>query len=179
MVQDKEFLEHIKSLSQEIYSSTRDIEKSSYKIDKGTVIHLLNTSYATEVICSLRYKNHYFRAEEMGAKNAADEFLEHSKQEQEHADLLLERIHQLKGIPEMSPDYIINNSHIAYRECNTLKEMLDENLKAEKVAIETYRYIVQFIENKDPTTRKVFEQILAVEEEHADDIEALKAEYKC
>lgn len=159
-MQEKNFLNHIEELSQKVYESTSDTIDSSYAVDKDIVIDLLNTAYATEMICTLRYKANYYKASEMGAKNAADEFLEHSKQEYEHAEMLLERIHQLGKIPQMSPDYIAKKSHVKYKECDTLDEMIEENRKAEQVAIATYRRIIQFIENKDPTTRNILQQLL-------------------
>jgi bacterioferritin len=141
-----------------------------YDADRETILRLLNESLATELVCTLRYKRHYFMAKGVKAQVAADEFLEHATQEQQHADKLAERIVQLGGEPEFNPDLLSKNSHAQYVAGNTLKEMVTEDLVAERIAIDSYREIVQFIGDKDPTTRRIFEDILAQEEEHADDM---------
>jgi bacterioferritin len=142
----------------------------SYSADREEVIRLLNESLATELVCTLRYKRHYFMATGLKASVAAGEFLEHAQQEAEHADRLAERIVQLGGEPEFNPDLLSGLSHAEYKAGNNLKEMVYEDLVAERIAIDTYREIVQYIGDKDPTTRRIFEDILAQEEEHADDM---------
>lgn len=122
------------------------------------------------VVCVLRYKRHYFMGSGLKANVAADEFLEHATQEAEHADRLAERIVQLSGEPEFNPDLLSKNSHAQYVAGNSLKEMVYEDLVAERIAIDSYREIIQYIGEKDPTTRRIFEDILAQEEEHADDM---------
>ena len=142
----------------------------SYSADIETVIRLLNESLATELVCVLRYKRHYFMAKGVKAHVAAEEFLEHATQEAQHADKLAERIVQLGGEPEFNPDLLSKNSHAQYVAGNTLKEMVTEDLVAERIAIDSYREIIQYIGDQDPTTRRIFEEILAQEEEHADDM---------
>ncbi|MGS0739062.1 MULTISPECIES: ferritin-like domain-containing protein [unclassified Pseudomonas] len=141
-----------------------------YSADRETVLRLLNESLATELVCILRYKRHYYMAKGLKANVAATEFLEHAQQEAEHADLLAERIVQLGGEPEFNPDTLSKNSHAQYVAGNTLKEMVYEDLVAERIAIDSYREIIQYIGEQDPTTRRIFEVILAQEEEHADDM---------
>ncbi|SER89178.1 bacterioferritin [Pseudomonas sp. NFACC02] len=141
-----------------------------YDGDREEIIRLLNASLATEWVCVLRYKRHYYMAKGVKAQVAAAEFLEHAEQEAEHADKLAERIVQLGGEPELNPDLLSKNSHAQYVAGNTLKEMVTEDLIAERIAIDSYREIIQYIGDKDPTTRRIFEEILAQEEEHADDM---------
>lgn len=141
-----------------------------YSADRDEVLRLLNESLATELVCVLRYKRHYFMANGLKAHVAAEEFLEHAKQEAEHADRLAERIVQLGGEPEFNPDLLSKNSHAQYVAGNSLKEMVYEDLVAERIAIDSYREIIQYIGETDPTTRRIFEDILAQEEEHADDM---------
>mgnify|MGYP006195679653 CR=1 FL=1 len=141
-----------------------------YSANREEVLRLLNESLATELVCVLRYKRHYFMAEGLKAAVAADEFLEHATQEAQHADKLAERIVQLGGEPEFNPDLLSKNSHAQYVAGTTLKEMVYEDLVAERIAIDSYREIIQYIGEKDPTTRRIFEDILAQEEEHADDM---------
>ena len=141
-----------------------------YDADREEIIRLLNASLATELVCVLRYKRHYFMASGVKAQIAAAEFLEHATQEAEHADKLAERIVQLGGEPEFNPDLLSKNSHAQYVAGNSLKEMVYEDLVAERIAVDSYREIIQYIGDKDPTTRRLFEEILAQEEEHADDM---------
>ena len=138
--------------------------------DRDRLIQVLNEALATELVCVLRYKRHYFMANGLKAQVAADEFLEHATQEAQHADRLAERIVQLGGEPEFNPDLLSKNSHAQYVAGNSLKEMVYEDLVAERIAIDSYREIIQYIGEKDPTTRRIFEDILAQEEEHADDM---------
>ncbi|AUA31523.1 ferritin-like domain-containing protein [Pseudomonas fulva] len=144
-----------------------------YNADRERIIKLLNDSLATELVCTLRYKRHYFMASGVKASVAAEEFLEHANQESEHADKLAERIVQLGGEPDFNPDNLSKNSHAQYVAGTTLKEMVLEDLVAERIAIDSYREIIQYIGDKDPTTRRIFEDILAQEEEHADDMSDL------
>ena len=141
-----------------------------YDADREEIIRLLNASLATELVCVLRYKRHYFMASGIKAAVAAQEFLEHATQEAEHADKLAERIVQLGGEPEFNPDLLSKNSHAQYVAGKDLKEMVYEDLVAERIAVDSYREIIQYIGDKDPTTRRIFEDILAQEEEHADDM---------
>ena len=141
-----------------------------YDADREEIIRLLNASLATELVCVLRYKRHYFMASGIKAAVAAQEFLEHATQEAEHADKLAERIVQLGGEPEFNPDLLSKNSHAQYVAGKDLKEMVYEDLVAERIAVDSYREIIQYIGDKDPTTRRIFEEILAQEEEHADDM---------
>ncbi|UBM24830.1 bacterioferritin [Pseudomonas sp. p1(2021b)] len=141
-----------------------------YSADRDTILRLLNEALATELVCNLRYKRHYFMASGIKASVAADEFLEHAGQEAEHADKLAERIVQLGGEPDFNPDNLSRNAHAQYVAGNSLKEMVLEDLVAERIAIDSYREIIQYIGEKDPTTRRIFEEILAQEEEHADDM---------
>jgi bacterioferritin len=144
-----------------------------YKADRKAVLRLLNEALATEIVCWLRYKRHYFVAQGIHAEVAAQEFLEHANQEAGHADELATRIVQLRGTPNFDPEGLLERSHSEYVEGGSLREMLQENLVAERIAIDSYREIVRFLGDDDPTTRTLFERILAVEEEHADDLAGL------
>lgn len=144
-----------------------------YQADREQIISLLNEALATELVCTLRYKRHYFMASGIKASVAADEFLGHANQEAEHADKLAERIVQLGGEPDFNPDNLSQRSHAQYVAGTSLKEMVLEDLVAERIAIDSYREIIRYIGDKDPTTRRIFEDILAQEEEHADDMSDL------
>lgn len=144
-----------------------------YAADRETVLRLLNEALATELVCNLRYRRHYHMASGLKASVAADEFLEHAEQEMEHADRLAERIVQLGGAPDFNPEGLTQRSHAQYVEGANLREMIVENLVAERIAIDSYREIVQYLGEHDPTTRRIFEDILAQEEEHADDMASL------
>ena len=141
-----------------------------YKLDKNEVVKMLNSALATEIVCVLRYRFHYFMATGIHKEGAAAEFIQHSNEELGHADLLAERINQLGGKPEMDPAKIAAASHSEYIEGTSLEDMLREDLIAERIAIQTYREMVDYFGQKDPTTRRLIETILAVEEEHADDL---------
>ncbi len=141
-----------------------------YQLDKDEAIRVLNEALATEIVCVLRYRFHYFMATGIHKDGAAAEFLEHSNEEQQHADRIAERIKQLGGKPEMNPAIIAKLSHSEYVEGNSLEDMLKEDLVAERIAIQTYREMINFFGEKDPTSRRLMEEILAVEEEHADDL---------
>jgi bacterioferritin len=155
----------------------RDIEDGAvtdnYDADKAAVVRLLNEALATELVCMLRYKRHYYSAKGLTSAGVAGEFLEHAQQEEEHADKFAERITQLGGEPDFSPVGLAERSHAEYVEGNSLMEMIREDLVAERIAIESYREIVNYLGTTDPTTRRLFEEILAVEEEHADDLVSL------
>lgn len=152
----------------------RDLEDGAvtpdYKLDKAEAVNLLNGALATEIVCVLRYRFHYFMASGIHREGAAAEFIQHSNEELGHADLLAERINQLGGKPEMDPVKIAAASHSEYVEGTSLEDMLREDLVAERIAIQTYREMIDHFGEKDPTTRRLLETILAVEEEHADDI---------
>jgi bacterioferritin len=143
---------------------------ADYGLDRGRAVAVLNEALATELVCVLRYKFHYFMATGIHSQAVKAEFLEHANEEQEHADQIAERIKQLGGKPEMNPAVFAANSHSEYKEGSTLVDMLKEDLIAERIAIESYRDMVSFFGEKDSTTRRMLEQILAKEEEHADDL---------
>lgn len=149
-----------------------------YRADRNTVLKILNEALATEIVCVLRYKRHYFMASGIHAKGVAAEFLEHANEEQEHADMISTRIVQLGGEPNLNPEGLLTRSHSQYVEGQNLHEMLEENLVAERIAIDTYRDIISYLGEDDPTSRRMLEIILAVEEEHADDMGSLLAGLK-
>jgi bacterioferritin len=141
-----------------------------YKANRKTITKLLNEALATELVCVLRYKRHYFMATGINAQSVATEFLQHANDEQDHADLIAQRIVQLDGEPNFSPAELASRSHSEYIEGESLINMTKENLIAERIAIDSYRDMINFLGNNDPTTRRMLEDILAVEEEHADDM---------
>ena len=145
----------------------------SYGADPKVVIELLNAALATEIVCVLRYKRHYFMAQGIASESVKTEFAEHATQEQEHADRIAERIVQLGGEPDLNPDSLTKRSHSEYQEGNSLVDMLREDLVAERVAIESYREMIDWLHGKDSTTKRMLEEILAMEEEHAEDINSL------
>jgi bacterioferritin len=147
-----------------------------YSADRDTVIRLLNEALATELVCVLRYKRHYYMASGIHAQSVAAEFLQHANEEQGHADQIAARIVQLGGEPNFSPEGMLSRSHSEYVEGVTLVDMIREDLVAERIAIDSYRDMVQYMGNDDPTTRRMLEGILAVEEEHADDLVSLLEE---
>ncbi len=144
-----------------------------YKADRETVIKLLNEALATEIVCVLRYRRHYFMAEGMNAESVKSEFLAHAGEEQAHADQLAERIVQLGGEPNLSPEGLADRSHSEYIEGENLEDMIKEDLVAERIAIESYRDVIAFVGSDDPTTRRLLEEILMKEEEHAEDLVSL------
>jgi len=147
----------------------------TYGADRDTVLKLLNDALATEIVCTLRYKRHHFMAKGINSESVAAEFAEHAAEEQEHADSIAERIVQLGGEPDFAPGSLQTRSHSEYKEGDNLTDMIKENLIAERIAIDTYREIIRYLGEKDVTTRRLFEDILAVEEEHADDMADLLA----
>jgi bacterioferritin len=146
---------------------------SNYGADPTVVVKMLNEALATEIVCVLRYKRHYFMAQGIASDSVKQEFAEHATQEQEHADRIAERIVQLGGEPDLNPDTLTKRSHAEYVEGSSLVDMLREDLVAERVAIESYREMVEWLHGKDSTTKRMLEEILAVEEEHAEDINSL------
>ena len=147
-----------------------------YRADRETVIKLLNEALATEIVCVLRYKRHFFMATGINAQSVAQEFLQHANDEQAHADQIAQRIVQLGGEPNFSPDGLTTRSHSEYVEGESLVDMIKEDLVAERIAIDSYRDMVNYFGNDDPTTRRLMETILAMEEEHADDLASLLEE---
>ncbi len=143
---------------------------ADYALDRDQAIGILNEALATELVCVARYKFHYFMATGIHSQAVKSEFKEHAEEEQEHADWIAERIKQLGGKPEMNPATITAAAHSEYKEGSSLADMIREDLVAERIAIETYREIIQFFGEKDPTSRTLLEKILAKEEEHADDM---------
>ena len=146
-----------------------------YKADRETVIRILNEALATEIVCVLRYKRHYFMATGIHAQAVAQEFLEHANDEQGHADRIAGRITQIGGAPNFNPEGLASRSHAQYVEGETLVDMIREDLIAERIAIESYGEIVRFLGDNDITSRRLMEAILANEEEHADDLRDLLA----
>jgi bacterioferritin len=143
---------------------------AGYLADRKTVLKLLNDSLATEIVCVLRYRRHHFMVRGIHSQAVAEEFLAHSDDEQGHADLIAERIVQLGGEPNFSPEGLVSRSHAEYVEGVTLSDMIKEDLIAERIAIDSYRDFIQYLGDQDPTTRRMLESILAAEEEHADDL---------
>jgi bacterioferritin len=146
-----------------------------YQADREQVVKVLNEVLATELVCVLRYKRHYFTAQGINSDSVKQEFLEHANEEQEHADMVATRIVQLNGAPNFQPEGLATRSHSQYTEGDDLISMIKEDLVAERIAIETYMEIVRWLGDTDPTTRRVIEEILAKEEEHAEDLVSLLA----
>ena len=168
---DKPFLTDVTELRRR---ARQHIEEGAvtdgYRADRETVVKLLNEALATEIVCVLRYKRHYFMAQGIHSDPIAQEFLQHANEEQIHADQVAQRITQLGGVPNFNPEGLATRSHAEYKEGDTLVSMIEEDLVAERIAIETYSEIVRWLGNDDPTTRILIESILKVEEEHADDL---------
>ena len=168
---DKPFLTDIKTLRER---ARKHIENGAvtegYNADRDTVVKLLNEALATEIVCVLRYKRHYFMATGIHAESVAAEFLQHATDEQGHADQIAQRIVQLGGEPNFSPEGLLTRSHAEYVEGETLNEMIKEDLVAERIAIDSYREMINYLGQNDSTSRRMLEEILAKEEEHADDL---------
>ncbi|MBW4052091.1 MAG: bacterioferritin [Proteobacteria bacterium] len=143
---------------------------SDYQLDQERSVRLLNEALATELVCTLRYQFHYFMASGIHSQAVKEEFKEHAREEQEHAERIAERIKQLGGKPEMNPAMLTELSHSEYREGGSLAEMIREDLIAERIAVESYREMISYFGERDPTTRRLMEEILAKEEEHADEL---------
>lgn len=146
---------------------------AGYRADRETVIKLLNEALATELVCILRYKRHHFMAAGINADAVAAEFLVHANEEQQHADQIAARIVQLKGEPDFNPEGLASRSHAEYVEGDNLIDMIREDLVAERIAIDSYGEMIRYIGDKDVTTRRMLEGILAMEEEHADDLASM------
>lgn len=177
MAASKPFVSDIKNIRKR---ARQHIERGAvtdgYRADRETVIKILNEALATEIVCVLRYKYHYYMASGINAQSVAAEFLAHANEEQGHADRIAERITQLGGAPNLSPEGLLTRSHSEYVEGDDLADMIKENLVAERIAIDSYREIVAYLGNADTTTRRIMEEILAVEEEHAEDMSTLLEE---
>ncbi len=145
----------------------------AYQADRAVVLKLLNTALASEIVCVLRYKRHQFMANGIHSRSIAQEFMEHAAQEMGHADTIAARIVELGGSPNFSPDGLASRSHPEYVEGETLHDMIREDLVAERIAVESYGEMIRYLANDDPTTRRMLESILAVEEEHAEDLSGL------
>ena len=174
---DGSFLSDVKTLRAR---ARQHIEQGAvtpgYGLDRDTAVKLLNEALATEIVCVLRYKRHYYMASGIDSGGAAAEFLQHANEEQAHADEIAQRIVQLGGEPNLSPEGMLSRSHSEYVEGADLIEMIREDLVAERVAIDSYREMITWFGNADSTTRRMLEGILAMEEEHADDLVSLLEE---
>ena len=171
---DKPFLTDVQTLRDR---ARKHIENGaiteSYGADRDNVVKILNEALATELVCVLRYKRHYYTAEGLDAQGAQQEFLEHAREEQLHADQIADRITQLGGEPDFNPEGLAIRSHAEYKEGEDLLDMIKEDLIAERIAIDSYREIINYLGNDDPVTRRMLEEILGTEEEHADDLVGL------
>jgi bacterioferritin len=148
---------------------------AGYSGDRREIVALLNDALATEIVCVLRYRRHYFTARGIHSQSVAEEFLTHSNEELGHADQIAERIIQLGGEPDFAPQDLAGRSHAEYVAGDSLTSMMREDLVAERIAIDSYREMIRYVGADDPTTRRMLEGILAVEEEHADDLADLLA----
>ncbi len=144
-----------------------------YRADRSDVVRVLNEVLATELVCYLRYKRHYYMTVGINSESVKQEFQRHALEEQQHIDLVAERIVQLNGAPDYNPEVLSKRSHSEYTDSEDLGTMMKDNLAAERIAIETYSEIIRWLGNDDPTTREVIEEILKKEEEHADDLKSL------
>jgi bacterioferritin len=171
---DGPFLTDVKTLRERARKHIEDgAVTEGYKVNRETAVKILNEALATEIVCVLRYRRHYFMASGIHAEGVAAEFLAHSNEEQGHADEIAARIVQLNGEPDLNPQSLLSKSHAEYVEGTTLTEMIKEDLIAERIAIDSYREMIKYFGNDDPTSRRMLEGILAVEEEHADDLVSL------
>ena len=171
-----EFLTDVKTLRER---ARKHIENGAvtenYKADREQVIKILNEALATEIVCVLRYKRHYYMATGIHAQAVADEFLAHANEEQGHADQIADRITQLQGAPNFNPEGMLTRSHSEYVEGGSLVDLIKENLIAERIAIDSYSEMIRYVGDDDTTTKRMLEGILAMEEEHADDLANLLA----
>jgi bacterioferritin len=173
-LQEGGFIESIDAIRKRARQHIEDgAVTEGYKADRNAIVSLLNDALATELVCVLRYKRHYFMATGLAAQAVATEFLEHANEEQAHADTLAARIVQLGGEPDFSPKHLAARSHSEYASGDSLYDMMREDLIAERIAIDTYGQIIRHIGDDDPTTRRMLEAILANEEEHADDLASM------
>ena len=175
----KEFLLDIKEIRRRARANMEEGSVTEgYKTDKNRVIAVLNEALATEIVCTLRYRRHYYMAQGIHSKAVADEFQEHAEDEQEHALRIAERITQLGGAPDFNPEGLTSRSHAEYVEGDSLTSMLKEDLVAERIAIQSYSEIIRWLGDQDPTSRRLLESILEKEEEHAKDLVDLLAGMK-
>jgi len=174
---DKPFLTDVETLRKR---ARQHIEQGAvtegYQAHRETVVRILNEALATEIVCVLRYRRHHFMASGINAQSVAQEFLQHANEEQMHADQIAGRIVQLGGEPNFSPEGLLSRSHAEYVDGESLLDMIKEDLVAERVAIDSYREMIAYLGTDDPTTRRMLEGILAMEEEHADDLVSLLEE---
>ena len=174
-------LEHLSDIQTLRENAREHIDRGplteNYTADRERVISVLNEALATELVCVLRYKRHYYMAEGINSASVAAEFLQHATEEQGHADLIAARIVQLQGEPDFNPATLVARSHAEYVAGTTLVDMIKEDLVAERIAIDSYAAMARYIGDKDTTTRRMLEGILAVEEEHADDMKSLLEKY--
>jgi bacterioferritin len=179
MRRTKPFLSDIKALRAR---ARKHIEQGAvtagYRANRETVVKLLNEALATEIVCVLRYRRHHFMAAGMNADPVAQEFLVHANEEQQHADQIAARIVQLNGEPDFSPEGLLARSHAEYVEGEDLVDMIKEDLVAERIAIDSYREMIEYVGERDTTTKRMLEGILAMEEEHADDLVGMLEEVK-
>ncbi len=169
--QDTPFLSDIRTLRERARRHIEDgAVTDTYAADRETVLKLLNEALATEIVCVLRYKRHYFMASGLMADAVKAEFLEHAQEEQAHADQIAERIVQLGGAPDLNPAVLSARSHAEYVEGHDLRDMVKEDLIAERIAIDSYREMINYIGDRDTTTKRLLEGVLAQEEEHADEL---------
>ena len=168
------FLTDIKELQRR---AREHVEKGAvtpaYRGDVNTSVKLLNEALATEIVCTLRYRRHHYMAAGIHYQAVADEFMEHAREEQEHADRIAERIRQLGGAPDFNPEGLLTRSHAQYVEGTSLLDMIKEDLIAERIAIESYMELIRYFGDSDPTSRRLMEEVLQQEEEHADDMATL------
>jgi len=171
---DTPFLTDVQTLRQR---ARQHIEQgavtATYGADRDTVVKVLNEALATEIVCTLRYRRHYYMAQGIASESVKSEFLAHANEEQVHADQIAERIVQLGGEPDLNPENLAMRSHAQYVEGKDLVDMIKEDLIAERIAIDSYREIAQWLTGKDSTTRRIMEEILAKEEEHAEDLSSM------
>lgn len=169
-------LTDVKTLRQQARRQIEDgAVTAGYRADRSIVLRLLNAALATELVCTLRYRRHHFMARGLASQSVADEFLTHSNEEQSHADRIAERIVQLGGEPEFNPDELSRHSHAEYVAGTTLVDMIREDLVAERIAIDSYREMIRYLDHDDPTTSRMLKDVLAVEEEHAEELSDLLA----
>ena len=172
--QSSDFVSDIANIRQRARQHIEDgAVTAGYTANREVVIRLLNEALATEIVCTLRYRRHYFMADGIHAEPVAAEFLEHATEEAVHADRLAQRIVQLGGAPDFSPAGLSTRSHAQYVEGTSLRDMITEDLVAERIAIDSYKEMATYVGQHDPTTRRLLEDILASEEEHADDLVSL------
>ncbi len=173
-VQQSDFIIDIQTIRER---ARKQIEEGAltqgYKAKPDVVLRLLNEALATELVCTLRYRRHYYMAKGIHSESVKNEFLEHAQEEQMHADQIAERIVQLGGEPNLSPDGLLSRSHSQYAEGGSLEDMIKEDLVAERIAIDSYRAMIEYLGDDDPTTRRLLEEVTAKEEEHAEELASL------